>query len=144
MLAGEDRTAARDERGTAVSPTSAVDLGPLVSWLALKEGVSIYDAGSKRIGVVDEVVADPSMDIFDGIVIHTLPLPGKHLFAGVDQVAEMHERGVLLAVDGGALVRYHEAAFRRNRRRSEPADGRAAALLRRVWDVITGRRPPHR
>ena len=35
-------------------------------------------------------------DIFEGIVIHTRPLPGRHLFARHDEIAELRERGVVL------------------------------------------------
>ena len=133
-----------DGRGSAVDSNAGMDLGPPVSYLAIKEGVSVYDVHRKRIGVVEEVVADLSLDIFDGVIIHTLPLPGRHLFASVDEVAEIRERGVLLAVDRGALRPLDTTTFRRRHKRAQPADGKAKALLRRAWDRITGRRLPHR
>ena len=47
---------------------------------------------------MDHVQADMQLDIFDGVIVHTRPLPGEHLFADVEQIAELRERGVLLGV----------------------------------------------
>jgi uncharacterized protein YrrD len=112
------------------------DLGPPVSYLVLKEGTPVYDREGQRIGVVEEIVADTVLDIFDGVVIHTEPLPGRHLFASVDQIAELHEQGVLLSVGRDALG---PASRKRNDDdTTEPADGRIHALLRRAWDRLGG------
>jgi hypothetical protein len=88
--------------GSADRPVGA-DLGPPVSYLALGEGIPVYDRRGRRIGVVERIAADAALDIFDGLIIHTEPLPGRHVFAGVDQIAELHERGVLLALDAREL-----------------------------------------
>ena len=75
------------------------DLGPPIAYTVLEEGTPVYDRNGKRIGVVDHVLADMQLDIFEGVIVHTLPLPGRHLFADVEQIAELHERGVLLSVE---------------------------------------------
>jgi uncharacterized protein YrrD len=115
---------------------AGVELGPPVSYLTLREGTPVYDRRGKRIGVVDGVLADTVLDIFDGLIIHTEPLPGTHLFAAVDQISELHEGGVLLSVDRDALGAPRDG---RAEEEEEPADGRVHALLRRVWDAITRR-----
>jgi hypothetical protein len=115
------------------------DLGDPIAYLALEEGMPVYDAGGKRIGVVEHLVGDADADIFDGIVVHTHPLPGRHLFADVEQIEALYERGVVLAVEGSALHDPEPA-------RSRPEDGHAApdgespleARLRRAWDRLTG------
>ena len=114
------------------------DLGPTIAYLALPEGTPVYDRAGTRIGVVDQVVADEPVDIFSGLIIHTEPLPGRHLFADADQIAELHERGVLLSVMRDDL---HEP-----RRPPQPAvgehkpvDGPVRARLRRTWDWLRGR-----
>jgi hypothetical protein len=59
------------------------------------------------------------------------------VFASVEQIAELHERGVLLAVGAEALP-----PARRSRPRDDqeaPPEGRLHALLRRAWDRISGR-----
>jgi sporulation protein YlmC with PRC-barrel domain len=113
------------------------DLGALVAHLALKEGVPVYDIHGRRVGVVEQVVSDELTGIFEGLVIHTLPLPGRHLYAGHDHVAELRERGVRLAVDGDALQELGE----RSGRASGGEDGvesRLQMFLRRAWDWLSG------
>ena len=36
--------------------------------------------------------------VFHGLIVHTPPLPGRHLFADADQISELRERRVLLSV----------------------------------------------
>jgi hypothetical protein len=113
------------------------DLGAPVAHLTLREGVPVYDREGRRVGVVDRVMTDEATGIFDGIVVHTLPLPGRHLYADHEQIAELRERGVLLSVDAAEL---HELRARTRRRRAddEPAENPLEARLRRAWDWITG------
>jgi uncharacterized protein YrrD len=116
-----------------------MDLGPPIAFVALREGTPVYDARRKRIGVVDEVIADEQAAIFEGLVIHTLPLPGRHLVADADQIAELHERGVLLSVDRSALRRSDRHADARERDDDDRLENPVQATLRRVWDRISGR-----
>jgi hypothetical protein len=113
------------------------DLGPPVSYLVLPEGTPVFDRRGTRVGVVDEVVADTVLDVFEGLVVHTEPLPGRHLFATAEQVDEMRERGVLLSVQRDALRPYSPGDSRHDR--EAPADGTLHALLRRAVDRISGR-----
>jgi uncharacterized protein YrrD len=112
------------------------EIGRPIAYLALEEGTPVYDRNGNRIGVVEHVLADEPLDIFHGLIIHTLPLPGRHLFADPDQVAELHERGVLLSVGEGEL---HEP--RRPSAPARPDDGPVEnplqAGLRRAWDWIS-------
>jgi hypothetical protein len=117
---------------------SGDDLGPPVAHLGLEEGVPVFDRGGRRVGVVDRVLTDEATGIFDGLVIHTLPLPGRHLYAAHEQVAELRERGVLLSVDAGELNELRRG--RRRRAGDRPAENPLEARLRRVWDWITGMR----
>jgi uncharacterized protein YrrD len=113
-----------------------VDLGPPIAFVALSEGTPVYDVERKRIGVVDEVVADEQADIFEGVVVHTLPLPGRHLFADAEQIAGLHERGVLLSVDRSAL-RDTQRRGGRAREAGDQLENPVQAVLRRAWDRIT-------
>ncbi len=101
------------------------DLGPPIAYTVLEEGTPVYDLHGERIGVVEHVLGDFSLDIFDGLIVHTQPFPGRHLFADAEQISEIHERGVVLSVDRGDL---HEPS-----EKSEPT-------LRRAWDWITRQR----
>jgi hypothetical protein len=109
-------------------------LGPIVAWRALEEGTPVYDPDGKAVGVVEEVVAPG--EIFEGIVLHTRPLPGRPLLATHDQIAELHERGVVLGVHRSEL---REPPRRRRPKRATPEPG-WQARLRRAWDWISGQR----
>jgi hypothetical protein len=113
------------------------DLGPPVAYLALRQDTPVYDRDGRRIGLVDEVVADERMDIFRGIVIHTLPLPGRHRFADADDVTELRERGVVLSVGVEALSEPLEVRSIRPARNGSTG---GTARLRRAWDWLLGRR----
>jgi len=112
------------------------NLGQTVAWRALEEGTPVYDRGGKTVGVVERVIT--AGDIFEGILIHTRPLPGRHLIADHHQVAELHERGVVLAVGRDELR--EPPPPRRRRHRSSPEPG-WQAQLRRAWDRLTGQNP---
>jgi hypothetical protein len=116
----------------------SVDLGPVIAWRALEEGLPVYDPDGRQVGVVEEVLAPG--EIFEGVVIHTRPLPGRHLVADHDQIASLHERGVVLAVGRDAL---REPAPPRGKggRPPEPSWQRT---LRRAWDRLMGWNAGHR
>jgi hypothetical protein len=116
-----------------------VDLGPPIAFPALAEGTPVYDPGGRRIGVVDEVLIEPPGGIFEGVIVHTLPLPGHHLRAMPDQIAEIHERGVLLGAGAGAL-RDEPARRRRSDDGAQAPEPSLERLARRVLDRLAGRR----
>jgi|tagenome__1003787_1003787.scaffolds.fasta_scaffold20864096_3 hypothetical protein len=112
------------------------DLGPPVSHLAVADGVPVFDRAGRRIGVVDQVMADPASGIFEGLVIHTLPLPGRHVYADHGQIAELRERGIVLAVDGDEL--HPLAPPARGGRQRDSVESPLERGLRRAWDWLNG------
>ena len=115
------------------------DLGAPIAYIVLEEGTPVYDRSGKRIGVVEQVLADEQVDIFEGVLVHTVPLPGRHLIADAEQIEALHERGVLLSVDREALHEPTEHPARRRAGGEEPVESPLGAL-RRAWDRVTGRR----
>lgn len=113
------------------------DLGAPVSPRALVEGVPVYDRAGTRIGVVDRVVSDEVTDIFEGIVVHTLPLPGRHLYASHEQIAELRERGVLLSTEASELHPLSPRPGHRRRGGHSP-EGPLERRLRRALDWLAG------
>ena len=111
------------------------DLGAAISHRGLADGTPVYDPGGRRVGVVDRVQEEAG--IFEGLVIHTLPLPGRHVFADHEQIAEIRERGVLLAVGMDEL---HPLDARSARRRAQPdvPESPLERRLRRAWDWLAG------
>jgi uncharacterized protein YrrD len=116
-----------------------VDLGPPIASAALVEGTPVYEPDGRRIGVVDEVLLEPPGGIFEGVIVHTVPLPGRHLRAMPDQIAEVHERGVLLAVDRDALREERDWRHRDVGHRPSP-EPPLERFARRVLDRLGGRR----
>ena len=75
-------------------------------------------------------MTDEATGIFEGVIVHTRPVVGgRHLFASHDQIAELRERGVRLAVGRAELYELDESAGRRRRGDDgpEPPDRGAAA-----------------
>jgi hypothetical protein len=114
-----------------------VDLGPPIAFVAVREGTPVYDVKHTRIGVVEEVIADEQAAIFEGVVVHTLPLPGHHLVADADQIAGLHERGVVLSVDRAALRDSNRRGGGAKRDADDPLEPPLQAALRRLWDRIS-------
>jgi hypothetical protein len=112
------------------------DLGPPIAYLVLKTGTPVYDRNGDRVGVVEHVVADEAVDIFLGLVIHTEPLPGRHVYADADQIAELRERGALLSVGRDELPQ-PAAPSPPRRADDEPIESPLHAGLRRAWDWIS-------
>ncbi|MDQ3763639.1 MAG: PRC-barrel domain-containing protein [Actinomycetota bacterium] len=117
---------------------NSAELGQPVAYLALKDGTPVYDRTRERVGVVEHVVVDEPTDIFEGLIVHTLPLPGRHLFANRDQIGALHERGVLLSVDRDEL---HDPSQKSTRQTDpdNPVESPLQARLRHAWDWISGR-----
>ncbi len=74
------------------------DLGPPIAYLALEPGTPVHDATGKKVGAVNQVLADWQADIFEGLEIEAGLLLGHHLVAEVDQIEGLYERGVRLSV----------------------------------------------
>ena len=72
------------------------DLGPPSSYLALGDGTAVYSSDGEKLGKVQRVLADPEVDIFDGIVIDASALAGGDRFVEGAQVDEIYERGLVL------------------------------------------------
>jgi hypothetical protein len=118
---------------TKRSPPAPDQLGPAIAYLAVKDGTPVYDREGSRVGVVEHVMAVGG--IFEGIIIHTYPLPGRHLYADAGQIAEMRERAVMLSVDRGEL---HDPRVESARLSRDGPEANVEARVRRAWDWIAG------
>ncbi len=112
-----------------------MDLGPPTAYTALRPGTAVYDRDGDRTGMVEYVLADEAQDIFHGLVIRTRLLPERHLVALAEQVAELYERGVLLAAEASEL---HDPSEAPGTSTSRTADGEGPleTALRRAWDRL--------
>lgn len=112
------------------------DLGPPVAYLALEEGVPVLAPGGERVGEVEHVLAAREQDIFEGLLVRT---GDGHRFADIDQIEALHERGVVLAVEGGALHEPTESPAVLGALPADTAESELTAKLRRAWDFLSGR-----
>jgi len=115
------------------------DLGPPIAYLALAEETPVYSADGERIGTVAHVLADADADVFDGLVLDTA---NGHRFADAPEVAELHERGVVLRLSATDAARLPEPSENPAALDVNPADAEESELsakLRRAWDFLSGR-----
>lgn len=73
-----------------------------VAWTLIEPGWSVVGADGSDIGRVDEVVADESVDIFNGLSVLTGKL-GTPKYVPAEQVEEIVEGRVRLAITGDQL-----------------------------------------
>lgn len=112
------------------------DVGRPIAYLVLKDGTPVFDRYGERVGVVRHVLADEDLDIFHGLIIHTLPLFGRHLFADADQITELRERGVLLSVGRAALHQPRTDGRAARTAGQDRVETTLQARLRRAWEWL--------
>jgi hypothetical protein len=116
------------------------DLGAPASYLTLVEGTRVVSSDGVEVGKVEHVLADPNVDVFDGIVL-SADFGGRR-FVDASQIEEIYERGVVLSVDAAAAERLPEPSANPGELEVGPNDLVPDELhdkLRRAWDRISGR-----
>jgi hypothetical protein len=118
------------------------DLGAPSSYLALEPGVDVFSRDGERLGEVQHVLADIDADVFDGIVIDASALPGRLRFADASQVAEIHERGVVLSLAASDAERLPEPTDNPGSLEVHGAEdvdrSELREKLRRAWELVSG------
>ncbi|HET9592737.1 MAG TPA: DUF2171 domain-containing protein [Solirubrobacterales bacterium] len=79
------------------------DLGVAISYLVLQRGTPVYSRDGEHVGRVTRVLGDRPTHIFDGIIFDTSAGPGGHRFVDAPEVDSIHERGVVLKIEAGAV-----------------------------------------
>jgi uncharacterized protein YrrD len=118
------------------------DLGAPISYMTVAEGCPVYASDGRHVGKVKHVLADPDVDVFDGIVVETGVVPPDHRFVDADQVAEIYERGVKLGIDSELVKTLPKPSANPATIGAGPDDVVPDELrdkLRRAWDRISGR-----
>ena len=117
------------------------DLGPPIAYLALEDGMPVHASDGEVVGKLTHVLADPDDDIFDGIIIDIRLGPGGHRFADVSQIAELHERGIVLTLESEAAKSRPAPAENPTALEVGPDDvvpDQLSDKLRRAWRRISG------
>jgi hypothetical protein len=115
-----------------------MDLGDPVSYLVVADGTAVVTADGREIGTVEHVLAEPDADVFDGVIVST---NSGHRFADAEQIAALHERGVVLTLDAKAAERLPEPAENPAAMDTTPDDVTPDGLddkLKRAWDYLSG------
>jgi hypothetical protein len=130
-------------RSTPYAPAEFVeDLGAPASYMTLEEGADCYSSDGQHVGKVAHVLADPDLDVFDGIVLDKSVLPGGHRFVDADQVGEIYERGVVLKVDAAGAEALPEPSASPGTIEIGADDvvpDETRDKLHRAWDRISGK-----
>ena len=116
------------------------DLGAPVSYMTVDDGAPVFASDGSEIGKVAHVLADPNVDVFDGIVVSCGGVPPDHRFVDADQVAEIRERGVVLAIDSelaGALPKPSANPATMGAGPDDTVPDELGDKLRRAWDRIS-------
>jgi hypothetical protein len=117
------------------------DLGQPTSYLTLKPGTAVYSSDGEKLGAVEHVLAEPDLDVFDGIVLDTSVLPGGHRFADAPQVEEVYDRGVVLKLTAAEAEGLPEPTANPGALEADADDappGGLSGKLQRAWDLISG------
>jgi hypothetical protein len=117
------------------------DLGAPASYLVLDEGARVYASGGEELGKVAHVLADPELDVFDGIVVDGSGRLGGTVFVDASQVDEVYERGVVCKLDVEAAAQLPSPSANPAEMEVHPGDTVPDNLhdkLRRAWDRISG------
>jgi hypothetical protein len=115
------------------------DLGDPISYLVLAKGTPVLCSDGHELGRVEHVLADVDADVFDGVIVELSG--GGHRFVDAPEVADIHERGVVLGIDEAAAARLHEPRANPAALETGPDDTTRAGLddkLRRAWDYLSG------
>jgi hypothetical protein len=121
------------------------DLGAQISYMTLEAGALVFSSDGKEVGKVEHVLADIDLDIFDGIVLDQSVLPGGHRFVDAPEVAEIHERGVVLGIDSETAHSLPEPSKNPGEIDIDPGAEKDRTMLKdklgRAWDLISGKHP---
>lgn len=78
-----------------------------VSWFVVERGWDVVGRDGDKLGTVEEVLGDSSLDIFDGLAVATGVL-GKPRYVPAELVAEIVEGSVRLSIAGDEFGRLDE------------------------------------
>ena len=124
------------------------DLGAPASYLILEEGTPVYSSDGEKLGKVEHVLADATVDVFDGLVIDKSVLPGDEKFIDAAHVDRIYERGVVVKLDAAGAEKLPEPGksaaamgLTSDDFVEEEWDDEVESKLKRAWDFLSGKRP---
>lgn len=113
-------------------------LGAPSSYLVAAPGLPVISSDGTTVGRLEHVVADNSVDIFEGIVLRTSDGDSEHRFVDRDDIKDFYDGGVLLSIPAAGVAGLHLPS-------DDPASAPTAPpehmhdRLRRAWGLISGK-----
>jgi uncharacterized protein YrrD len=114
-------------------------LGPPIAYLVIRPGTPVYGPDGVPAGTVEHVLADDRSDVFHGLIANTQPAAHHYVFVDADQIAELHERGVVLSVERDQL---YELTEQPGERGGDIQAGKLHARLQEARDWVGSRPQP--
>ena len=74
------------------------------SYLTLADGTDVISSDGERVGVVEKVLADDKVHVFDGIVIDTKAGPGGLRFVDAPEVSEIYDNAVIIKASAAEVA----------------------------------------
>ena len=112
-----------------------MEYGQPGSYLTLQRGVDVVSSDGVVVGKVQQVLADGSTNVFDGVVIDTTSGPGGRRFVDAPEVDEVFERALVLRISADDVAQLPEPTPSPAVMQARDAPG----WLRRTWGRFTGR-----
>lgn len=126
----------------AVEDLQPATFGDRVSWRALGPGADVFSADGRRVGAVQQLLAVPELDIFEGVVIDTRMGPGGLRYVDAGEIAGIHGGLIVLTVPAEGvhqLPRPAPAPAVLEQHAMDPMPSGLERRLARAWELISGK-----
>ena len=120
-----------------------MDYGLPSSYLTLEKGTDVISSDGERVGVVEFVLADEKLQVFDGIVIDTKTGPGGLHFVDAPEVSQIYENAVVIdisAADVPALPKPPKNPAVMEHHGVEDVPSTFSIRMRKAWNFLSGKR----
>lgn len=113
-------------------------LGAPSSYLVAPPGLPVISSDGATVGRLEHVVADNSVDIFEGIVLLTSEGVVQHRFVDRADIKDFYDGGVLLSIPAEGIADLHTLSEDPAAAPTPPPED-MHDRLRRAWDLISGK-----
>ena len=104
--------------------------------MVLAEGTPVLAAGGERVGEVKRVLAEPDVDVFDGVIVAT---PAGDRFVDADRAGDLYERAMVLPLTVEEARGLPEPPENPAVVSVDPEDTVQRSPVRRAWDRLSGK-----
>jgi hypothetical protein len=127
---------------TITAQRRSADLGERASWRTLGPGADVFSADGRRVGAVQSVLAEPAVDVFEGVIIDTRIGPGGWRYVDADQIAGIYGGFIELKLPAAQvheLPRPMPAPAALEQHATDAMPTRRRQRLARAWEIISGK-----